>query len=364
MQIVNGRHRRLPFQNTSTDETIPAYGAFEISGYTDGGIALARKPDKDDSGIAHLNTDAAVPPQGFGISHRHFPSWANYESGDGDVANGEYIGTRAGSYKLHRGYEGFIVWGAADGQKVWVQSDLTCRAPFPGAYYYSPPPNVLPPCCARFYTNPPGVRKIPETLYCLIEFTQNDWVGSPAGFPISQPYKSCFLGAYIFPMKGQVFSNGTAGWTSDLVFMGSLPTGNPFPPTSVDIFWRVDWGLCYVVPPFSPSVPGCWPVSYFDMTVAAPGPGTQYPHFFNDSGLSSGGLPGNEVMNRDTPDYLLYACAPGRTDTSDNRTYTCYLPPEESPNMRSFCCVPIHFQRYFFAAGSSGAIEARFTVFE
>jgi hypothetical protein len=130
-------------------EEIPAHAAVEWSVVNADGAFVLRKPDKDDSPSAFFNTETAIPVNGNGYITKHLPSWALYHAADGNPTNGESLGTRAGFWELYRGYEGFIVWGGADGEKVYVQSDLTCRDLSAGGYYgYYPTRKVIGCCCS------------------------------------------------------------------------------------------------------------------------------------------------------------------------------------------------------------------------
>jgi len=127
--------RRLPVIN-NTAEDCPVYGACEISRPDENGVYQLRKPDKDDSGTAYINTESVIKANGGrGYVCRQTPTWALYHAADGDPDNRESIGTRSGFWELHRGYEGFIVIGGADGTKVYVERDVTCRDLVSGGYY-------------------------------------------------------------------------------------------------------------------------------------------------------------------------------------------------------------------------------------
>lgn len=117
-------------------EEIPAHAAVEWSVVNADGAFILRKPDKDDSPTAFFNTETAIPVGGYGYVTKHLPTWALYHAADGTPSNGESLGTRAGFWEIYRGYEGFLVWGGADGEKVYVQSDLTCRETGGADYYY------------------------------------------------------------------------------------------------------------------------------------------------------------------------------------------------------------------------------------
>lgn len=139
-----GRRRHAAF-NPGPEE-IPAHAAVEWSVVNAEGAFVLRKPDKDDSPTAFFNTETAIAVNGYGFITKHLPTWALYHAADGNPSNGESLGTRAGFWELYRGYEGFLVWGGADGEKVYVQSDLTCRETGgTGGYYYTP--TFENPCC-------------------------------------------------------------------------------------------------------------------------------------------------------------------------------------------------------------------------
>lgn len=120
------QQRWISVKNIS-GEDIPAFAAMERVGVDGSGRWHVRKPTRDDHPSAYLNGGARIPKDGNGIGTRDFPTWAMYGPDDGTPSNGESLGTRDGFWELYRGYEGFLVWGGADGEKVYVQSDLTCR---------------------------------------------------------------------------------------------------------------------------------------------------------------------------------------------------------------------------------------------
>lgn len=122
------RQRILPFVNKS-GETIPPFGAIKLKLARAGETAEHHgyKPDKDDDPFVVFNGPTEVAADQASSCTADHPLWAMYNPVDGTPANGESLGTRAGYWQLYRGYEGFLVWGGADGEKVYVQSDVTCR---------------------------------------------------------------------------------------------------------------------------------------------------------------------------------------------------------------------------------------------
>lgn len=122
------RQRIIPFVNTS-GEKIPPRSAVKLKHSRAGARNYHKgyKPDKDDDPFVVFNGPTEVEPDEDGYATADYPLWAKYNPEDGDPVNGESLGTRAGFWELHRGYEGFLVWGGADGEKVYVQPDLTCR---------------------------------------------------------------------------------------------------------------------------------------------------------------------------------------------------------------------------------------------
>lgn len=129
------RDQRWKLAKNISGEDIPAFAAVERVSVDNQGTWYVQKPTRDDHPSAYLNAGARITKDGHGIVTRDFPAWAYYNAADGDPENGESIGTRSGFWQLHRGYEGFLVWGGADGKKVLVQSDLTCRELSDGGYY-------------------------------------------------------------------------------------------------------------------------------------------------------------------------------------------------------------------------------------
>lgn len=136
------QQRLLPFRNKS-GEVVPPYAAVKLKKSRAGEATahLGYKPDKDDDPYVVFNGPFEVQPEETGFSTADYPMWAAYADGDGDPDNGESLGTRAGHWELHRGYEGFLVWGGAGDGRVFVQIDVTCRSSMAGGYYgyYTPP---------------------------------------------------------------------------------------------------------------------------------------------------------------------------------------------------------------------------------
>lgn len=145
------RQRILPFVNKS-GETIPPFAAIKLRLARAGETAEHHgyKPDQDDDPFVVFNGPTEVAADQSSSCTADYPLWAMYNPVDGTPANGESLGTRAGYWQLHRGYEGFLVWGGADGEKVYVQSDVTCRESGGDQYYYSggkkPNPRYLAVC--------------------------------------------------------------------------------------------------------------------------------------------------------------------------------------------------------------------------
>ena len=140
------QQRLLTYKNKS-GEVVPPYAAVKLK-KSRAGEATAHqgyKPDKDDDPFVVFNGPFAVQPEESGFSTADYPLWAALADGDGTPDNGESLGTRAGNWELHRGYEGFLVWGGADNGRVFVQIDVTCRETGgAGGYYYDVFEN---PCC-------------------------------------------------------------------------------------------------------------------------------------------------------------------------------------------------------------------------
>lgn len=267
--------RRFPAYNP-LDEEVPAHGAVEWNVVDQFGNFVLRKPDKDDSNTAFLNTESPIPPKGYGFITRHFPLWAKYNPDDGDPVNGESLGTRAGFWELYRGYEGFLVWGGADGEKVYVQSDLTCRDLKKGGYYsgYYPTPsqprypngcsgcNCCPCICVWATQWHKSLTKdnllygpftSPPQPWTLVSNTLANVGGDPDWMYIgdlASDETTCFMG-------GLIALDEAGDWISDVndpaypIWEGTLTFTNPSPippatsPYSINVRYRLSFSIAW-----------------------------------------------------------------------------------------------------------------------
>jgi hypothetical protein len=120
---------------------IPAFGVVEPSGVSAGqftGIAVSR-PIHDDSPQAYIvgPSGSATTGNPLGVSN-DYPLPALYEASDGTPAPGERWGAKNGTFKLRKGYEGFLIIGGVDATRgtVVVERDPSCPQSSPGSPYY------------------------------------------------------------------------------------------------------------------------------------------------------------------------------------------------------------------------------------
>lgn len=132
------RQRYIPCVNNS-GETAPAYGACEVERFLSDGTAVIKKPDRDDSPAAWIIGGASIEDKAGGLITWMMPSKALLNDIDGEPDNGESLGTRSGYWQLHRGYEGFLVWGLPsptdEPTGIVIQRDTLCRQQSSDGYY-------------------------------------------------------------------------------------------------------------------------------------------------------------------------------------------------------------------------------------
>lgn len=104
--------RGIPYYNDSGME-IPAYGAIQITpGASPEGLAVrAKRPDS--FGVAHpglilINSETSVAVATYGIANTQFLV-ARLNNGEGDIAVGDDVGPRSGSFDLWRKGKGFTL---------------------------------------------------------------------------------------------------------------------------------------------------------------------------------------------------------------------------------------------------------------
>jgi hypothetical protein len=220
------QQRILPFMNKS-GERVPPHAVVKLKRSRAGKSHHGYKPDKDDDPFVVFNGQFEVEPDGDGYATVDYPLWARYNAADGDPTNGESLGTRAGFWELHRGYEGFLVWGGADGEKVYVQSDVTCRESGGDQYYYSsyyggygPNPRYVINCCGAT-TNLSSVLIMNHggSLTHDRGMTLRRWNG---GYDNPVPWHPRYLTEFLIGGSPPPFT--VAAWYSDFIeFMTSGP---------------------------------------------------------------------------------------------------------------------------------------------
>lgn len=139
------RQRFTDFVNISGEE-IPAYAALEIVSVDSDLTVYVTKPTKNDANFVLINGRTRVPVGEGGSCTNHMPTWAYYNAEDGEPENGDTLGTRAGFWSLHLGYEGFLVWGGVHNNIVFVQRDMMCREEGGGYYQTERGPVTLCDC--------------------------------------------------------------------------------------------------------------------------------------------------------------------------------------------------------------------------
>lgn len=143
-------------------EDAPPYAALEVYGVQYNGTLKVRKPSRDDIAAQYVifNHNATLKAETYGIGTKTLPIIAAYDNTIA-IANRENLGTKADSWKLHRGYEGFIAIGQVlqDDTLVTVLPYTRCRTTTPGVYSGSSGSRPRFYCCkcARFTCEgPPG----------------------------------------------------------------------------------------------------------------------------------------------------------------------------------------------------------------
>lgn len=201
MIVYPTRHLWFSAENAS-GETIPAFAPCKVVAVqkaTPGRLILS-KPDRDDDPLVAFNGPAMIVDGGGGFATRHFPAIAYYDNTYGDPANNENLGTRAGSWKLHKGHEGFVAWGGVQDEHVFVQSDLICRQTTEGLYYgyYAYPPlrvgKHLLDCCPRYL--------IPDELHVTVSNTVAQNITYPVTYQTSGPYAYSWISDYVVQFTG------------------------------------------------------------------------------------------------------------------------------------------------------------------
>lgn len=149
---MNGRRR--PVYLTGSEDC-PAYGAMEIYGYTYTGGLMVRKPTADDlpPHLVCFATDVEIRSGSYGVASQNWPVIAKYDNSLA-VSNREAVGTRAGQWKLSKGYEGFLAVGPlVDTGYISVMPEVVCRTGSRGGYYYNENPCGTRCCCWRCGAN-------------------------------------------------------------------------------------------------------------------------------------------------------------------------------------------------------------------
>lgn len=141
--------RWLPVVNTDS-EVAPAFAVLEVVGVTSSGVVQIRKSTRDDNNQVLINGPSEIAVSGYGSASTDYPLVAYCSTADGTPVNAEHWGAKAGSWKIHKGYEGFLIIGGENGERVTVARDPRCPATGAGSpylYYYGPPAGISGGIC-------------------------------------------------------------------------------------------------------------------------------------------------------------------------------------------------------------------------
>lgn len=100
-------YRKITVVNT-TSEDIPAFAVMKISKVDKEEAVSVIKPDEDSCKLIIVNGPYIIPANGEGDGTIDMPFWVYYETADGTPASNEQWGTKAGSWKIHKGKLGFL----------------------------------------------------------------------------------------------------------------------------------------------------------------------------------------------------------------------------------------------------------------
>ncbi len=107
-QRYGNRLNKLPCQNNSGSNVIPAFGLVRVVGVNAQGVALVDQPNAD-GGDVFVNVQLPIPPGAYGTISKSWPLWAAYDSTSGTPAIGDTWGAASGSYLLTKSKPGFAI---------------------------------------------------------------------------------------------------------------------------------------------------------------------------------------------------------------------------------------------------------------
>lgn len=99
--------RWLAFKNDS-GEAIPAFAIMEVNDVASDGTPSCRKPSKDSAKLTMINGPVKVPKDYKGRGTRETPMWILFDVSDGLPSTDERWGTKADSWMLSKGKQGFL----------------------------------------------------------------------------------------------------------------------------------------------------------------------------------------------------------------------------------------------------------------